>query len=226
MKKELKAAVFDLDGTLLDTLEEIVQAANAGLAARGFPGHEKEKYRGFIGDGPRKLIFRALPDNARTPENIDACLALYLDAYRQAGDRHTHVFPGIPDLLNALEKENIMMAVLTNKQDDLARNCVSRFLSTWHFEVVFGLKDGVPPKPDPAGAIAVAGRLGISPEEIAYVGDSDTDMATALAAGMFPVGVGWGFRPVMELRNSGAKMILNRPVELISLFASEKGKLP
>ena len=213
-----KAVVFDLDGTLLDTLEDIADSVNQALVQFDFPTHDLETYRSFIGDGPKELVTRALPLEQRKPKIIDACLKAYLDGYRDGGEKHTQVYPGVVDLLDGLVRKAVKLAVLSNKRHDLAKNCVQTFLSKWHFDVVLGLRVSIPRKPHPAGAYEISHRLSIPTRKMVYVGDSNTDMETALAAEMFPVGVSWGFRPEIELRNSGAKLILEHPLQLLDLF--------
>ena len=217
-KMKFKAVIFDLDGTLLDTLEDIADSVNQALRQFDFPTHDLETYRGFIGDGPKELVTRALPLEHRTAEMINACLKAYLENYQNTGEKHTRIYPGIPDLLDALVQRTIKLAILSNKRHDLALNCAKTFLSAWHFDVVLGLRNAIPRKPHPAGAVEISDRLNIPFRKIIYVGDSNTDMETALAADMFPVGVGWGFRAENELFNSGAKQVLKHPLQLMDLF--------
>ena len=213
-----KAVVFDLDGTLLDTLEDIAGSVNKALTEKGFPTHTLEAYRRFIGDGPRELVARALPRDHRHPDIIADRLDAYLGHYKAGGEPHTRLFPGIADLLDELVQRQIKLAILSNKRHDLARSCAGRFLARWYFDVVLGLRKSIPRKPHPAGAFEVADHLSLNPEKVVYVGDSDTDMETALSANMFPVGVSWGFRPADELRESGAELILEHPLQLLDLF--------
>ena len=215
----VSAVIFDLDGTLLDTLDDIANAFNAVLEKRGFPVHPTDAYRHFVGDGPRVLTERALPEDRRDPETIEACLADYLDHYRYNPQVSARPYPGISELLDELGRRNISMAVVSNKVQEAAVGSVSALLSGWRFSPVLGFREGVPKKPDPFMALAAAEKLDLSPERIAFVGDTGVDMQTAAAAGMIPVGVLWGFRTEEELRRSGARVLLSHPPRLLDVIA-------
>jgi phosphoglycolate phosphatase len=212
------AILFDLDGTLLDTLEDLADAVNRVLSARGFPGHILDSYRYFIGDGAAMLIRRALPEDKRHDVIIGDCLDAFLKDYGRNWKVKTKPYKGISELLDSLTARKTKMAVLTNKPHDFAKICVETLLPNWQFEVVFGQRENVPPKPDPAGALEVAERLKISPSDFLYLGDSAVDMKTAVAASMFPVGAGWGFRPAEELQKNGCRVLINRPLEVLDLL--------
>jgi len=213
-----KGIVFDLDGTLLDTLQDIGDAANRTLKARGFPMHAPDAYRFFVGDGFLKLITRALPETERKTETIDRCLALFRADYATNWNRKTRPYPGIPDLLDALSRKAFKMAVLSNKAHDFTVQMVAALLPRWTFHRVLGLRGGVPAKPDPFGADEIARDLELKPSEMIYLGDSGVDMKTAVAARMFPAGALWGFRPARELEESGAQILLQAPMELLTLL--------
>lgn len=213
-----KAVLFDLDGTLLDTLEDLGNVVNRVLAKRGFPSHGLDAYRYFIGDGTAMLITRALPEENRNNDTIRTCLEAFREDYRRNWNVKTRVYDGVAEMLNALAPRGLRMAILSNKADDFTKLSVTGLLSNWTFDVVLGERDGFPPKPDPAGAFEVAQRLNIAPANFLYLGDSAVDMKTAIAAGMFPVGVLWGFRPAQELREGGAQVLIERPLEILSLL--------
>ena len=213
-----KAVLFDLDGTLLDTLEDLGNVVNRVLAKRGFPSHGLDAYRYFIGYGTAMLITRALPEENRNNDTIRTCLEAFREDYRRNWNVKTRVYDGVAEMLNALAPRGLRMAILSNKADDFTKLSVTGLLSNWTFDVVLGQRDGVPPKPDPAGAFEVAQRLNIAPANFLYLGDSAVDMKTAIAAGMFPVGVLWGFRPAQELREGGAQVLIERPLEILSLL--------
>ena len=206
-----RAAIFDLDGTLLDTLEDITDSMNHVLEANGFPAHESDDYKLFIGDGARNLVKRALPLHARDDQTIDQSLLVFRKHYGKNWDHKTSPYPGIPELLDALTKRRIRLAVLSNKPDDFTQACVSKLLSNWKFEIVLGLSTDLPPKPDPAGASLIANRFELPPEECCFIGDTNVDMMTAEAAAMFGIGVLWGFRDRVELAANGAKAIISTP---------------
>jgi phosphoglycolate phosphatase len=212
------AIIFDLDGTLLDTLEDLADAVERVLSARGCPGHSLDAYRFFIGNGAAKLIMRALPEDQRHDEIIRVCLDDFLKDYGQNWNVKTKAYPGIPELLDSLAARKIKMAVLSNKPHDFTKNCVNALLPNWQFEVVLGQRKTVPPKPDPTGALEVASRLKLSPSEFVYLGDSAVDMKTAVAATMFPVGAAWGFRTADELQRGGCRMLIKQPLDLLDLF--------
>jgi phosphoglycolate phosphatase len=218
MSTRFKAVIFDLDGTLLDTLADIGNAANAVLAERGHPTHDLEAYRHFIGDGVATLFQRILPKGLPTPETVAKCVSEFAVSYGRRWNENSQLYPGIADLLDELVRRNVPIAILSNKPQDFVGVCVSKFLSAWPFDPVLGQREGIPRKPDPAGVIEVAQSLKVSPEECVYVGDSSVDMLTAKNSGSLAVGVAWGFRPVDELIKYGASRILDSPMQLLELF--------
>ena len=212
------AVLFDLDGTLLDTLADLADSMNAVLAEMGFPQHPRVDYRGFVGDGVRALGVRALPAGRRDDDTVDDALERMQVEYAKRWDNTTRPYPGVGELLDGLAGRGVKCAVLSNKPDEYTRLCVSRFLPDWRFEVVQGVSDGIAPKPDPGGALAISERLAVPPEQMLYLGDTDTDMQTAVAAGMFAVGAAWGFRTPRELREHGAAAIIDRPPDLLAML--------
>ena len=214
----IKAVLFDLDGTLLDTLKDIGNAVNRVMAGKGFPTHELDVYRYFVGDGSAMLINRALPEEKRNDDVIRACLTEFLEDYGRNRNVKTRPYEGIPEMLDALNDRGLKMAILSNKPHELTKQCATELLSHWNFEVVIGQRNGTPPKPDPAGALEVAERLNLPPADFLYVGDSGVDMKTAVASGMFPVGVLWGFRSMGELKDNGSLALVDHPSEILSLL--------
>jgi phosphoglycolate phosphatase len=205
-----------MDGTLLDTLEDLADAMNRVLEARGLPVHPVDAYRFFVGSGAKNLVLRTLP--ADRPDLAAECLQDFLREYEANWTVKTRLYDGVAELLDALTARGIPMAVLTNKPQEFAELCMKAFLPAWDFALTLGQMPGVPVKPDPAGPRQVIRHLGVAPEEILYLGDTDVDMRTAVGAGMFPVGVTWGFRPEDELRASGAAVIIDHPMELLDLL--------
>lgn len=216
-----RAAIFDLDGTLLDTLDDIANAANRVLAARGFPTHPNPDYRRFIGDGVVKLMLRALPETHQDDATLEACVGAYVQEYERTWNAQTKPYAGVPEMLDALVDRGIKLAVLSNKPDHFTQRCVGELLAKWTFDVVLGASDSFPRKPDPASAIETAKRLGVSPAECLYVGDSGIDMQTARAAHMCSVGVLWGFRGKEELLKDGAQHLIDKPSEVLDLLNRE-----
>lgn len=188
-----RGVIFDLDGTLADSLEDIASAMNRTLAGHGFLVHPISAYRTFVGEGVRKLVERALPPGS---EHLrDAFLAAYQADYAEHLLDATRLFPGVPEVLDGLAAVGVPMAVLSNKTDLPTRQMVEALCGRWKFGAVVGERPGVPRKPDPSSALALADALGAPPEAVAFVGDTGVDMLTARAASMRPVGVLWGFRP-------------------------------
>jgi len=213
-----KAIIFDLDGTLLNTLDDLGNAMNRVLSDMGFPTHPIEEYRSFIGDGVEKLIKRALPEKNSNEATAHTCIEAYLENYRKNWNRHTRPYQGIPELLDSLKERGLKIAVLSNKPHETTILCVEGFLQGWEFDAVLGHRDGTPHKPDPAGALEISTRLNIPPAAFLYLGDSGVDMETAVAAGMFPVGVLWGFRGAEELEERGAQALISHPLEVLNLL--------
>jgi phosphoglycolate phosphatase len=212
---EYKAAIFDLDGTLLDTLEDLADAMNRTLEERGFPTHPIKAYRYFVGNGAAKLVSRALPPEKRNENLVADCMKAFLEEYDRNWNRKTRPYDGVAELLDALTLKRIPMAIFTNKPHDFAQLCVRKFLGRWEFKAVFGQRKGYPMKPDPTVPHQIAEMLNIPPEQVLYLGDSDADMKTAVNAGMLPIGALWGFRSEEELRDAGAVELISRPTELL-----------
>ncbi|HUF60677.1 MAG TPA: HAD-IA family hydrolase [Verrucomicrobiales bacterium] len=213
------AVVFDLDGTLLDTLEDLAESLNAALEEAGYPPHPVSAYRYFVGDGARRLVERAFPPG-RPPaeEEADRIYRNYLRHYGECWDRKSKPYPGILELLDLLRDLGIPLAVCSNKPDAFTRLCVERLLPPQRFAAVIGQREGVPRKPDPAAALLAARQMGVDPGACLFVGDSGVDMETACRAGMAPIGVLWGFREAGELLGAGARCLLASPAELEPLL--------
>jgi phosphoglycolate phosphatase len=216
-----QAVLFDLDGTLLDTIEDLADSMNAALGALGLATRTVAQCKRFVGDGIVQYALRALPEGSRDDETVQRCIELMRAEYTRRWHAKTRPYEGIAELLDGLTRRGVAMSVLSNKPDDFTKLMVGEMLGNWRFEVVRGVgADGVK-KPDPAGAIEIAQQLGVDPAAFLYVGDTDTDMQTAVAAGMFPVGCTWGFREAAELAAHGAKVLVDRPTELLELLGGE-----
>ncbi|MBV5327909.1 MAG: HAD family hydrolase [Chlorobium sp.] len=218
-----KAVIFDLDGTLLNTLEDIVNTLNSVLYQHNYPQHSVDACRFLVGHGMRELVKKALPEEAGTPEIIDSMLEDLLIHYAENWNVHSRPYEGIAAMLDELTAQGIKKAILSNKADNFTRLCAEQLLSDWHFDMVMGHTDTFTHKPDPSGALFIAGQLGIEPGDILYVGDSGIDMLTATRAGMFPLGVLWGFRPESELLQFGAKALVKEPGEIITMLMNCPG---
>jgi phosphoglycolate phosphatase len=217
-KIKFQAIIFDLDGTLLDTLADIANATNAALTRLGFPTHPQDAYRYFLGDGMDYLVRRSLPETSHDGDTLKKCHEGILAEYGSRWAENTRPYAGIPELLAELDRRGITKTVLSNKPDAFTKQTVEKFLGEFHFEIVRGATPEIPTKPDPAGAIRIADELGIPPGRFVYLGDTDTDMQTANAAGMFCAGALWGFRTAEELSANGAQVLLNSPLEVLNLL--------
>lgn len=213
-----KAVLFDLDGTLLDTLEDLADSMNEALRQLKYPTHDVKEYRYFVGDGIKELARRVLPSDQRNEATVNTSKELMSEEYGRRWNTKTKPYPGIEELLDALTVANVKMAVFSNKPDDFVKIMVPELLPRWTFYPIFGARQGVPVKPNPQGAFEIAKLLELEPEQFLYIGDTNTDMCTATAVGMYAVGVSWGFRPVRELVEHGAKTIIHHPLDLMKLF--------
>lgn len=212
----LNAVIFDLDGTLLDTIEDLTDSMNAALSRMGLPGRSVAECRNLVGDGLETFVRRALPECARDdPDAASRLKELMRAEYRLRSSVKTHPYEGITDLLDELGHRGTRMAVLSNKPHDSTRIVVRHFFPSRPFQPVLGAREGVRVKPDPAGALEIAREWRLAPGSIAYVGDTNTDMRTAVAAGMFACGALWGFRTAEELAASGADVLLAKPADFI-----------
>jgi len=183
-----------------------------------FPGHPVDTYRYLVGNGLDNLVRQALPKDHRDQVTIDEVAVAQWEEYTKNWANKTRPYDGIPQMLDALEKRGVAMCVLSNKPDDFVHKIMWKFLSNWKFAVVLGQTKDIPVKPNPLGANQIARKLGVKNAEFLYAGDSNTDMKTANAAGMFAVGVLWGFRARDELIEAGAKALIERPGELLKLL--------
>ena len=211
-----KAVLFDLDGTLLDSVRDLADSMNSALEKYGCPVHGVEAYKYFVGNGMRKLVKRAIPEKLRDDENIEKFLNCMREEYKKRCFDHTVPYDGIPEMLDEFDKRGFIKTILSNKPDEYTKLIVKKLLPDWEFAIVNGAKPDIPIKPDPEGAKRIAEEISVSPEEFVYLGDTSIDMKTAVASGMFPVGVLWGFRGADELKSSGAKILIQKPMELFN----------
>jgi len=223
---KFKAVIFDLDGTLLDSLDGIADSMNLLLEQMGYPVHPLDKYKYFIGVGITELVKRALPGDwqgniqsaSSKQPGIDRLISDYRKIYDVEWPKKTKPYSDIPKLLDLLSRKDIKIAVLSNKSHDFTRRMVLELLGGWHFDAVLGGRPGVPGKPDPAAALEIAKTIDTNPEDIVFLGDSGVDMQTAVNAGMYPVGVLWGFREAEELLANGASVLINQPMDFVDIL--------
>ena len=210
-----EAAIFDLDGTLVNSLDDLANSANDTLHAYGFPVHEVEAYRYFVGNGSRKLIERILPEEyAADTAFVEQFMSEYKDCYARNLLQKTKPYDGIMEMLEALRRRGIPMAVCTNKHQSAAEMIVKTLFPHGIFQEIIGDQEGLPRKPDPQKVLRIMRDFGVTGEQTAYFGDTDVDMDTARNAGAFAVGVLWGFRAREELVAHGADILLTHPMEL------------
>ena len=210
-----EAAIFDLDGTLVNSLDDLANNANDTLHAYGFPVHEVEAYRYFVGNGSRKLIERILPEKHATDMAfVEQFMSEYKDCYARNLLQKTKPYDGIMEMLEELRRRGIPMAVCTNKHQSAAEMIVKTLFPHGIFQEIIGDQEGLPRKPDPQKVLRIMRDFGVTGEQTAYFGDTDVDMDTARNAGAFAVGVLWGFRAREELVAHGADILLTHPMEL------------
>ena len=216
-----RAAIFDLDGTLADTLATIAGVANHSLRELGLPDHPLEAYRHFVGDGIVELCRRVLP--AGREALLEPLLVIARARYATRYLENARLYDGIAPLLEQLVARGARLAVLSNKPDELTRKTIDGLGIARHFVAVVGQRDGVPKKPDPAGALALLEALEARPEEVLYVGDTAIDMETAQRAGFESVGVSWGFRGRDELVSAGARHLVSAPAAIVPIYDGTRG---
>ena len=211
----IKAILFDLDGTLVNSLFDLGFSTNFALAKMGYPTHEIEKFKYFVGDGMPKLIERALPESKRDKETIKTTLEIFMEHYREHFVDKTVPYDGIIELLDSLSEYK--MAVISNKVQEMATVVTEKLLGN-KFQIVCGKREGYPTKPDPTLTLEIIDELGVKPEECLFIGDSGMDMAVAKNAGCVAVGVLWGFRKEDELRENGADYIVLAPQDILGIL--------
>jgi len=211
----MKAFIFDLDGTLINSLADLAEGINRMLEERGYPRQPLDVFPLYIGDGVRALVEKALPPTSLATEDLDARVIDYQRHYGDTWNQETKPYDEIVDVLQTLRARGHKVGVLSNKPHAFTVLCCEHFFPDFVFDVVFGARDGVARKPDPAGALEIARLMGLSPEDCAFVGDSGIDMETAVRAGMLPIGVKWGFRDESELREYGAKVLVDSPKQIL-----------
>lgn len=213
----IKAVIFDLDGTLVNSLEDLAISTNYALNSFGFPTHETEKYKYFVGDGMRKLIERVLPEQNRDTTTRAKVFESFFSYYSKHYLDKTVAYDGIHNVLDALKQDGVKIAVVSNKADKMAKIVVEKIFGN-KFDFVVGKREGYPTKPDPKLTLEVIDVLGVKPCDCAFVGDSGMDMAAAKNSGCLAVGILWGFRDADELNKNGADYLLENVVEITNLI--------
>lgn len=210
-----RLVIFDLDGTLINTIADLADSVNHALQSSGYPVHDYHEYPLFVGNGIYKLIERALPTQNRDEQTIRSVKELFMEHYMIHNTDKSCVYAGVPELLQSLAEKKVGVAVASNKVHEATVSMMRHFFSQIPFVCVLGQRDGVPTKPNPAIVGDILQAAGVSPSEALYVGDSGVDMQTAHNAGIVAVGVTWGLRSVEELKRNNADIIIDRPAELM-----------
>ena len=213
----IKAVLFDLDGTLADSLIDLANGVNRAIASKGLPTHEVKAFKYFVGDGIPKMIERALPEEHRNADMVNEIKNIFLPYYAVHYADNTYAYEGMPELVNTLKQQGFIVAVVTNKEQAMANEVVTSLYGDV-FDLIFGKRDGIPAKPDPTAALMAMEELGVTPQECVFIGDSGMDVATAVNSGAVPVGELWGFRKEDELLANGAKYIISKPSELLDII--------
>lgn len=216
MKKQL--VIFDLDGTLLDTVADLANATNQALEQCGYPTHPVEAYYKFVGNGINKLFARALPTEASNEENVLRVRSLFVPYYNEHNADYSRPYPGVVELLHALQEDGVKIAVASNKYHEATLKLVHHFFPDIRFAAIYGQREDVPIKPAPDIVYDILRDTGISTEQALYVGDSGVDMQTACNAGVESVGVTWGFRSEAELREHGAAHLVHEADAILSFL--------
>ncbi len=214
---EPKAIIFDLDGTLIDSIADITECANLVLSKYGFPTLPVGRFRELVGDGFVNLTRKIIPESELSPERIAMFIDEYRELYRERWSCHTTVYDGIHELLDTLQEKGIALSVLSNKRDDFTKLCVAHFFPKVRFVDVRGERSDTPMKPAPDAALSIARACNVTPGECLFVGDSEIDIETAKRAGMTGVGVLWGFRQREIIEAAGAEYIVRQPSEIAAV---------
>lgn len=218
MDNKFKGVIFDLDGTLINSIPDIADSMNRVLSSHGLPEYPYEQFNYFVGNGIKQLVERSIPEQYRNGEKFEALFNAMMEEYGNNYLNKTYIYDGIPQLLNFLKNKGIKISILSNKADSITRKICSELFREQDFTVILGATDNFPRKPSPDAALHIASVMDILPENIFYLGDTNTDMQTAIAAGFFPAGAEWGFRTKEELANAGAKFIASQPLDCTIYF--------
>ena len=216
---KFRGVIFDLDGTLINSIDDLADSMNSILRKHNFPIHDRFTYEGFIGHGIKNLVKKSLPESYRDEQKCLKYFYMMMDEYSKNCTKKSKPYNGISELLHRLISNNIKIAVLSNKADNLTKKTVLTLLPDWDFEFIVGFTTEENRKPNPLVALQISKGMGIDPCDIAFVGDSGIDMQTANNAGMYSVGVLWGFRSEEELVSNGAKHLISHPLELMEFYS-------
>ena len=218
-----KLIIFDLDGTLLDSITDLANSCNYILEEYGFPTHTIQQYKRYVGNGVGKLVERALPEDKRSSEFVEEVRAKFVTFYSEHSTDTTSAYPNIKELLNTLQNEKYLLAVASNKFDSGTKSLVQQYFGDIRWAAVLGQRDGIKTKPDPQIIYDILQQVNMTDKsQILYLGDSDADMKTCVNADIDGVGVTWGFRTEEELLENGAKYIIHDPLDLLNIIQNLK----
>jgi len=214
--KNFSSIIFDLDGTLIDSIPDIANSMNKVLVQYGLPQHTCEQYKYFVGRGIKNLVEKSVPEGYNG--DLESIFNSMMMEYAPNSTNQTTIYDGIPELLDYLSLNNVKMAILSNKADSITQKICHATFSRWKFEVIMGATDDFPRKPNPESALFIAETMNVKPSDLFYLGDTNIDMQTANAAGFFSVGATWGFRTKQELIDANAMLIVEKPSECMRFF--------
>lgn len=210
-----KLVIFDLDGTLLNTIADLAAATNYALQACGYPTHDTDAYRFFVGNGINKLFERALPEGTRSKENVLKIRSLFVPYYNKHNADLSRPYPGIENLLETLQKKGYMLAVASNKYHEATQKLIKQYFPRINFLAILGQRENIPAKPDPQVVYEIMEKAGVERNEVVYIGDSSVDMQTGANAGVTTIGVCWGFRPRTELEAYNPSLIAEQAEDIL-----------
>ncbi|MBT4526029.1 MAG: HAD family hydrolase [Deltaproteobacteria bacterium] len=213
-----KAIIFDMDGTLLNTIDDLANSMNRVLSKDQFPTHTVADYKLMVGYGAYELVKRALPVTINEESDILPYLKQFKADYFENWNVKTELYWGVSEMLNSLEQLEIKLSILSNKPQPATLKCIEQYLHQYRFEIILGQREGIPVKPDPTGALEICDQLGLIPDQVIFIGDTAVDIETGKHAGMYTVGVTWGFRSRLELENAKADYIIDKPEMLMTIF--------
>lgn len=210
-----KLVIFDLDGTLLNTIADLAAATNYALQACGYPTHDTDAYRFFVGNGINKLFERALPEGSRSKENVLKIRSLFVPYYNEHNADLSRPYPGIENLLETLQKKGYMLAVASNKYHEATQKLIKQYFPRINFLAILGQRENIPAKPNPQVVYEIMEKAGVERNEVVYIGDSSVDMQTGANAGVTTIGVCWGFRPRTELEAYSPSLIAEQAEDIL-----------
>jgi phosphoglycolate phosphatase len=218
----IKGVIFDLDGTLLNSVEDIADSLNFTLKRYGYQEHTVNDVMDWIGEGAIELIRKAIPEDKLVSLDVPRFLWEYREQYRLNCAVKSRVYEGIPALLDSLEGNQISLNILSNKPHDLTILVAENFFSKWRFQNILGMRENIPRKPDPAAVLEISRNVNIPASELLYIGDSGTDIETAKNANIKVVAVSWGFRPKTELLGLNPDFLVDHPSDILQLIPTIK----